>query len=291
MNARPAVARDAQSGCIICALDGTRPLPAAEAFRVKGFSILKCPRCGLLWTRAGPDFNPDSIYTEGYFQGKVPDGYLDYVGSERFLGREYRARVSLIRAYQPDGRLFEIGSASGGFLQEASRYYSVQGVDVSEFAVQVARRKGLDVLCGHFEALQALRPPYDAIVMFDTIEHLMDPVDTLRAVHRHLRPGGFLFISTGDSHSLCARFLGPRWRLMTPPQHLWFFGVRGISVMLQGLGFRVLSSHHPWRFVPLTLIWYQFFRGRARPLPRILQRIVIPVNLYDTMMIVAAKTA
>lgn len=278
---------DPQTICMICALDSVRSLPGDEAFRIKGFAILRCQRCGLLWTRAARTFDPDSLYTQEYFQGGVSDGYFDYLGSERFLTKEYRARLSLIRARLPVGRLLEIGCATGAFLQEAQRYYSVQGIDVSGFAVEAARKKGLDVSCGHLETTETLRPPYDAIVMFDTIEHLKDPLSTLQRAREHLRPGGFIFISTGDVESLTARLLRGKWRLLTPPQHLWFFSARNLSLLLDRLGFRVLSLHHPWRLVPLTLIWYQLWRGSARPLPALLDRIVLPVNLCDVMMIVA----
>jgi hypothetical protein len=71
--------------------------------------------------------------------GRRFDGYDDYIGSEAFLAREYSARLAVIRTYQPRGLLFEIGCASGEFLQQARRYYSVYGVDVSDFAVRVAR--------------------------------------------------------------------------------------------------------------------------------------------------------
>jgi hypothetical protein len=128
-----------QDECVVCALCVPRPGLGEEAFHVNGFAILRCPRCKLLWTRVPPDYRPDSIYTQEHFQGGVSDGYYDYVGSEAFLAREYSARLAGIRTYQPRGRLFEIGCASGGFLQQARRYYSVYGVDVSDFAVRVAR--------------------------------------------------------------------------------------------------------------------------------------------------------
>jgi SAM-dependent methyltransferase len=144
---------------MICALNGGPLLPGDEAFRIKDFSVLRCQRCGLLWTQIARNFDPDLLYTQPYFQGGVSDGYFDYLGSEAFLTEEYRARLSLIRARLPVGRLLEIGCATGAFLQEAQGYYAVQGIDVSHFAVEAVRKKGLDVFCGHLETSDAVRPP------------------------------------------------------------------------------------------------------------------------------------
>jgi hypothetical protein len=81
--------------------------------------------------------------------------------------------------------------------------------------------------------------------MFDTIEHLKDPLSTLQRVRENLRPGGFTFISTGDVQSLTARLLRAKWRLLTPPQHLWFFSARSLPLLLDRLGFRVVSLQYP----------------------------------------------
>ena len=59
-------------------------------------------------------------------------------------------------------------------------------------------------------------------------------------------------LTTGDFGSLAARSTGAHWRLMTPPQHLWFFNRDSIASLAHSVGLRVESSDHPWKFVVLA---------------------------------------
>ena len=78
---------------------------------------------------------------------------------------------------------------------------------------------------------------------------------------------------------------------MTPPQHLFFFSKKNLSQLLERKGFEVLDRSRPWKWVPLGLAAYQISRrlGLPRHIPKILHSIKIPVNLFDTTMIVARK--
>lgn len=270
-----------------CEACGSRVAPRL-AYTVKGYPIRRCPACGLLFAEV-TDFDAGRIYTEGYFQGGAPDGYVDYLGSEPLLAAEYQARLQSILRHCASGRLLEVGCATGGFLAFARAAFAVEGLDVSAFAVEEARRKGLQVFSGSVLDCEALSPPYDAVALFDTIEHLPAPRATLSRLFAWLRPGGVLVLSTGDAASPLASLTGKRWRLMTPPQHLWFFSRKSLTTLLQRLGFEVLSVEYAWRRVPVSLIWYQLFRGSMRPLPGPLGRLLIPVNLFDTMTVIAQK--
>ncbi len=120
-----------------------------------------------------------------------------------------------------------MGCAYGFFLQEAKPFFEVAGIELAEDAAAHARQSGLNVLTGVAdEASLARLGAMDVIVLLDVIEHLPSPRDTLALCARHLNPGGIIVITTGDFGSLSARLAGARWRLMTPPQHLWFFSRR-----------------------------------------------------------------
>ncbi|HXT52478.1 MAG TPA: class I SAM-dependent methyltransferase [Thermoanaerobaculia bacterium] len=252
------------------------------------YRIVECPHCGVLATSLPAAFDPAAVYSRDYFQGGDAVGYADYLGSEAALAAEYAARLAVVRSHVAGGRLLELGCATGGFLAAARACFEVQGLDVSAFAVEEARKKGLDAAVGSLEAAE-LAPFFDAIVAFDTIEHVTEPRRVAARAFELLRPGGCLVLSTGDAGSLLARLSGRRWRLLTPPHHLWFYHRRSMKRLLRGAGFELAGISYPSRLVPLSLAWYQLFRGRLGRLPAWLGDRVLRVNLFDTMTVVARR--
>ena len=264
----------------------------ALRFRIGGSDILQCCSCGL--GRSESDaFNPEDYYTDDYFCGRRADGYSDYLAAEPVLQREFARTLEFIRRLVPCGRLLEIGCAYGFFLMEARRHFKVNGIELAQGAVEHARRAGLKVVHGVAdEPTLAAIGPVDVMVMLDVIEHLREPRDTLALCHRHLNPGGIVVITTGDFGSVAARLTGARWRLMTPPQHLWFFTRESMSRMGGHLGFAVEHVDHPWKIVPASLILFQLQRMlgiRSGMFPRAMSRLGIPVNLFDAIRVVLRK--
>ena len=108
---------------------------------------------------------------------------------------------------------------------------------MAEEAAEIAGRGGLNVLLGIADETNMARiGSVDVITLFDVIEHLPRPHETLALCHQYLRPGGVIVITTGDFASPLARLAGAKWRLMTPPQHLWFFTPQSIRRMSAALG-------------------------------------------------------
>jgi SAM-dependent methyltransferase len=276
--------------CPVCGRD--------ESFRymyeVKRFVIGKCARCGLGATELPPDFDPKSIYTEDYFEGGHDDGYADYAKSEIILRHEFRDAVAALRPFAtPSGKLLEVGCAYGFFLKEAKDHFDVCGIEVSEHASNIARSSGLDVTTGMLSPeFLTQKGPFDAAVMLDVIEHLGEPDRVIEMLRDGLKPGGALLLTTGDWSAALSRVMGAKWRLMTPPQHLFFFDPKTLEGLLGRLGFRVQSVTHPWKRVPLSLILYQL--SRYAPLSLLRKRLPelrggLPLNLFDAVRVVATR--
>jgi SAM-dependent methyltransferase len=262
-------------------------------YRKNNCDILRCEECGLGRTDAA-GFDPASYYTGDYFEGGHADGYADYLGAEPVLRREFRQTVELIRSLKPAGRLLELGCAYGFFLAEASPHYDATGIELAADAAAFGRGRGLRIISGVAdEPTLAGLGTFDVIVMLDVIEHLPDPRETLALCERHLNPGGIIVISTGDFGSLPAKLLGSRWRLMTPPQHLWFFTRTSMLRLGKSLGLQMERFEHPWKTVPLSLIAFQLARmvGLHRRAQSSASQIGIPVNLFDAMRVVLRKPA
>ncbi len=262
-------------------------------FKKRSFDILRCEVCGIGRTQAD-DFDPEACYNEGYFNGGQEDGYVNYLESESVLRTEFSKSAKILLDYvKKDGRILEVGCAFGFFLLEASDYFRVEGIEISDYAANYARSRGLSVRTGvvNEAALKDLGM-FDAIVLFDVIEHLQDPYETLSICWQHLNPGGVVMFTTGDFGSFPARALKDKWRLMTPPQHLFFFTKASVSALANRLGAEMKRFDHPWKIVPLELILFQLpgmlgLKWKIRM--KLGASIGIPVNLFDAMRVVYQK--
>ena len=263
------------------------------AFVKNEFQIVRCLSCGAGETLISAEFSPTRIYTNGYFEGGQSDGYADYSHSEDILRAEFRKLLKQVgRIFPLSGRLVEVGSAYGYFLLEAQKYFEVCGFEVSEAAANHARKRGLNTVCGEASE-ESLRDGglIDMAVMLDVIEHLASPADVLLAIRNNMKAGAGLVITTGDWSSLYSRLAKSRWRLMTPPQHLFFFTPESIGQLLRRTGFELVRISRPWKLVPLSLVLFQFLRlvGGKPFRAEFLSRVGVPVNLFDAMRVIARR--
>src|SRR5262245_38711675 len=266
----------------------------SQLFKKNGFDILKCSSCGIVFTKIPPGFDLLSIYDESYFQGGQSDGYGDYVGTEAVLRREFKKSVSVIRemtGHRPGLKLLELGSAYGFFLDEAAKYFECLGIEVSTPAAEHSRLRGHRVLDGVLtERAVSEIGRVDIVALFDVVEHLPDPIETFQLIDRCLNEDGVVVLTTGDIESLYAKVSGRSWRLMTPPQHTFFFSPRTLRTIFERMNYKVEVVKRPWKLIPLSLAFYQLgsrLGFRFKPLEKL--NVVVPVNLGDAFLMVARK--
>lgn len=215
------------------------------------YPVVRCRACGLLRTNPRPTLN-----TIGYY---YPDDYGPYVETrvhsvdnpassrgawKRFLLPLFRWNTACVPSLVP-GRLLEIGCASGSFLRRmAQQGWTVEGVEPSITAGQAARALGYNVFTGPFEAMPERESSYDLIVGWMVLEHLHDPVHSLRKMHRALKPGGHLVISVPNAGSLEFAVFKDRWYALHLPAHLYHFTPGTLEAMLNKSGWRIHRIFH-----------------------------------------------
>ena len=297
--------RDEAIECRIC---GAKVDPSVHLRWVRdGFEILRCPRCGLLF-RADPPQRGElsKLYGDAYFRaaeanGHRGEGYPDYMEDEELHRRNARPRLDLLGQHVRPGRLLDVGCAAGFFLDEARRRgWEAVGVELAPSMVANAHeRLGLDVIEAPFDEIGISGSLFDALTMWDYIEHSVDPVADLRRAYSLLRPGGVLALSTGDAGSLVARLSGRRWHLLTPRHHNFFFNRQTLARALSAAGLHVrregtVASRYSLHYLAHKL------QTMGTPLaPRAARRLqgtrlgalALPVDLFDIMTVVAQRPA
>ena len=235
--------------CNLCGADDN-----ALVTEMGGLHIVRCRQCGLVYVNPRyQDQALQEIYTREYYAHDGINDGLDFFGYDNYLDDEenikitFAKRLKTIERYASRGKLLDIGCATGFFLDLArSRGWDVVGSEVSQFSVRYARERfGLDVHLGTLEKLHFDAQSFDAITMWDVIEHVPDPMGELQEVRRVLRDGGLLSIITPDVGSPVARLLGRRWEeFRRVREHVYFFSRRTMTEVLRKVGFEVLRIEH-----------------------------------------------
>lgn len=268
-------------------------------FAVNGFHVVRCANCSLTYINELPsaaDFQ--SIYSADFFRESAK--FADVPNSASFLNANKRLeKILSLNAVGLDSWL-DVGCATGEFVKAAqARVKYVCGVEFSPEASAQARQRGArEVMTGSF--LEAPLGPgqFDVVTMWDFIEHVPDPMANLRKAAGLLKPGGRLFLSTGDVSALCARLTGRFWHLMIPPKHLYFFSQRTMQEMMAKAGFKDCKVSYPAKHVPLDFVIYKFVQrlrpGKAGAAQKTaarfnLQKVMLSLNLYDIMEISTRK--
>jgi SAM-dependent methyltransferase len=171
-----------------------------------------------------------------------------------------RLSVDLLRdAGIQRGRLLDVGCGPGWALEVfSSAGYETIGVDVSEAAVEEARRRGLDARALDFEKAGAellassLGGPYDAVTLLEVLEHLLDPAEALEKAQGLLRPGGALVASLPNEIHVARRLSCLVGRLPFGGHcdpHVRHFDRRRSRMLFDAAGLQ-LRSERPVSIVP-----------------------------------------
>jgi len=218
-------------------------------------AIRECGQCRLMVLDPMPTREElQAVYGEGYFENEEltradPSrvyGYVDYI-SERIAKQSGYRRIceQLKRDARParkPARLLDYGCGLGFFLDAAFDHgFDVEGAEFNPHArVYIERRYRYPVF-GPEEI--AARERYDVITMFDVIEHLHEPFDTITELRGRLNDDGVLLLLTMDSTSVTSRLLGRRLEdFRRIREHLYFFDRANLSSILEQRGFDVLRT-------------------------------------------------
>jgi 2-polyprenyl-3-methyl-5-hydroxy-6-metoxy-1,4-benzoquinol methylase len=233
----------------------------ASLFEVNGCQLERCARCGFAQVadRPAPEVL-EELYSGTYFDSSKYD-------DDANQRRENERRLAMMSAVglRTGARVLDAGCATGDFLTAAKNQFEIWGFDVSQDAVAIARELNPDI-ADRIAAAPAEDVPFegeqfDAVALWDVIEHVWDPVEIARQLAGRLRPGGYLLMSTPDIGALTARLMGARWAFMTPPEHLGFFSARAFRWMLEReLGMETVGSFVAGKWVNVGFLTYKLRR-------------------------------
>jgi SAM-dependent methyltransferase len=235
--------------CPICELDSTR------SFARFGESDFRaCSRCGLVFGCGVNRWARDRLSRDAVVRALQPMRIRNF---DRILD-------DVAQRIPPGGRLLEVGSSTGVFLDFARRRgLDAYGVEPDPYFVKHARERfpelGDRILEGYFPAVHP-PGPFQAVCFNDVFEHIPDALSVLDACRGLLTPGGvismslpsadgFFFAVARGLFRLGYRFpLARMLQLDFPFPHLYYFGPRSLNALARSRGLTLA------RMAPLEIL-------------------------------------
>jgi 2-polyprenyl-3-methyl-5-hydroxy-6-metoxy-1,4-benzoquinol methylase len=169
--------------------------------------------------------------------------------------------IAVMKKYIAKGKLLDVGCATGDFLTAAQDYYSVEGLELSKWSSEIAQKRGFNVhTCTISELPQYER--YDVITLWGVIEHFESPAQEIEKISRIIKPGGYIFLWTGDIDSWLARLLGKHWWYIQG-QHIQFFSKKSLNRLFLNYGFKPVNIEKYPFTTDLNTFSKSFFRYRT----------------------------
>jgi len=205
--------------------------------------LLKCRECGQLVSQMTEEAYARSIAALDVPEGTLPQSRLH--GSPPRMHKKRLKKISRLAGLAPQrSRLLDVGCSSGAFLASArSLGYVGTGVEPAAKPVKTAKEFGLDVRQGFLQDLRFPDETFDAITLFEVIEHVREPMTLLRECRRILKREGVMVIGTGNADSWTVRFMKGNWDyFMNHGGHVSFYNLMSLSKLAGRAGFRVIRK-------------------------------------------------
>jgi SAM-dependent methyltransferase len=239
------------------------------------FTVVKCLGCGLVYVN--PRLGDDAIaalYDEEYFHGRGFDRSIGW--DSRALDEARRDNDNFVSTLGealnglPQRSVLDVGCGFGGFVRALrAERADAYGLDDSEIAIRECQKNGTPLAGRSLDEVAEEGRRFDAITMIEVIEHVTSPKAFLKSAIRLLKPGGILYVSTGNWNLVRSGRLDPGTPYVMPEGHLYYFTPVTLRRYFELVGLEPIDvMNRAW-------IGWRRFEPRLGPaLVRVLSRLV-----------------
>jgi SAM-dependent methyltransferase len=230
-----------QTCCKICGAETEPAGSKTGEFRREAFLFRRCPVCRFTFI-TNPWLDYDAIYSAEYYAGKGADPLVDYQFELEFPEATIRAHewrgiaavVGSLTRIESSTTWLDFGCGNGGLVRYCRSRGLCQAFGFELGAIrEQAARYGIPFL--DERELEARKGTFDVVTAIEVLEHVEDPLATLRRIRSLLKPHGLLFFTTGNAEPHRGHLL--QWRYAIPEIHVSFYEPETLKQALLRTGF------------------------------------------------------
>ncbi|MFA5275718.1 MAG: class I SAM-dependent methyltransferase [Candidatus Omnitrophota bacterium] len=229
--------KDTNTACILCS-NGS----FTKQFNKSGWDIVRCDSCGLEFVYPLPTERVvDDYYNKHKQSSKVR--IATYLKTRVSRNRRDQRKLKLLEGIQGNkGRILDIGCGMGLFVKNASdRGWTAEGIDLDKEMIEYGKNAfGVNLSCTDLNDFRLPDGYFDAITMFNLLDHLRRPLDFLKEVERILKPNGIIYMNLHDAGGWKAKTYRENWGAYCPPGHLYYYTLDTLEALVNKAGLKFL---------------------------------------------------
>lgn len=196
----------------------------------RAHNLAQCGQCGLVYADREPtQAELDELYSN----------YPTWTELASVTRDRYHELLEAFEAFRRTGRLIDVGSGSGFFLDVAVEHgWEAHGTEYDPVMVARCALRGLHMQQGPLATSNYPVASFDVLTCFEVLEHLVFPQEELERFAELIRPGGLLYLTTPNFNSISRRLVKQRWSVLNYPEHLNYFTPRSLRQALKRAGFQ-----------------------------------------------------
>lgn len=211
-----------------------------------------------------------------------------------FLAKRKKKKFEQLPPYTESGHLLDVGCGGGTYLSAMRKLgWNVEGVEPGHSGCEACRAQNIQVHEGTLEDANLPSESFDFIRFEHVLEHVPEPLPTLKEAKRILKPGGTIRVMVPNMRSIPARWFGTYWYHLDTPRHLFWFSADTITLLAKETGLKIsrISVETDHSDIADSLIYWLNDHvpalgkrmGRRKLLWKLCNKLTLPIKIWMNM--------
>lgn len=242
-----------RSSCYLCGGKKFTKLSVVKDYEyftsTNEYIYYQCVNCDLVFLDNASELDLKIIYPKNYYSYLNRKSlFRQFLEKIKFFTDKFFFKSILKQIKKNKIDVLDVGGGTGFILDTFKdvdyRVNMTYEVDFDDKAGEIARSKGHNYIKSNIENCK-INIKFDVIIIFNLIEHVIDPVRVMKKLKKFSNKNSFILIKTPCTSSLNFKvFKKLYWGGYHAPRHFFLFNKNNFGLLLNKSGFFNFKFHH-----------------------------------------------